>query len=283
LGNYRLLRLLGRGGFAEVYLGEHVYLKSLAALKVLYTHLNEEDAAQFMREAQLLVGLTHPSIVRVLDFAVQDGLPFLVMEYAPGGTLCQRYPAGTQVPLDTLVAYVQQVASALQYAHDQRLIHRDVKPENMLLTAREDVVLSDFGLAILMPSARSSGSTQAMEQAMAGTSAYLAPEQLQGHPRPASDQYALGVVVYEWLTGRRPFTGTPIEIALQHLSAPPPLTRSAARSPANPRRGGTADASEGARAAFRLRARFCRRLPTRHFSPSFRYGPWGPGAGATLL
>src|SRR5439155_13852896 len=106
LGNYRLLRLLGRGGFATVYLGEHIYLKSLAALKVLHTHLNEEDTAQFMREAQMLAGLTHPHIVRVLDFAVQDGTPFLVMEYAPGGTLRQRHPAGIQIPLDTIVAYV---------------------------------------------------------------------------------------------------------------------------------------------------------------------------------
>src|SRR5947209_7831661 len=166
LGNYHLLRLLGRGGFAEVYLGEHLYLKSQAALKVLHTHLNEEDTAQFMREAQLLAGLSHPHIVRVLDFAVQDGVPFLVMDYAPGGTLRQRHPAGTPLPLDSILAYVQQVASALQYAHDQRLIHRDVKPENMLLTAREDVVLSDFGLAMLTPYTRS-GSTHAMEPAVA--------------------------------------------------------------------------------------------------------------------
>jgi serine/threonine protein kinase len=185
LGNYRLLRLLGRGGFATVYLGEHLYLKSLAALKVLHTQLNEDDTIQFMREAQLLAGLSHPHIVRVLDFAVQDGIPFLVLDYAPGGTLRQRHPAGTQLPLNTIVAYVQQVASALQYAHDQRLIHRDIKPENMLLTAREDLVLSDFGLAMLAAYTRS-GSTHPMEPAVAGTTAYLAPEQMQGHPRAAN-------------------------------------------------------------------------------------------------
>ncbi|HET8853640.1 MAG TPA: serine/threonine-protein kinase, partial [Ktedonobacteraceae bacterium] len=224
LGNYRLLRLLGRGGFADVYLGEHAYLKKSAALKVLHLRLGEQEAEQFLREAQTLAGLDHPHIVRVLDFAVQDGMPFLVMDYATGGTLRTRHPAGTRVPLEWIIAYVSQVASALQYAHDQRLIHRDIKPENMLLGAREQVLLGDFGLAMLTPSSRS-GSTQAMDPAMAGTAPYLAPEQLQGQPRPASDQYALGVVVYEWLCGQRPFRGTPIEVAMQHISAPPPFLR----------------------------------------------------------
>src|SRR3989440_3065992 len=151
LGNYRLTRLLGQGGFAEVYLGEHVYLKSRAALKVLHTRLSEEDAAQFVREGQTLARLTHPHIVRVLDFAVQDGIPFLVMEYAPGGTLRTLHPKETRVPLESIVAYVTQVASALQYAHDQRLLHRDVKPENMLLGTHSQVLLSDFGLALRTP------------------------------------------------------------------------------------------------------------------------------------
>jgi serine/threonine protein kinase len=147
LGNYRLLRLLGRGGFAEVYLGEHLYLKSWAALKVLHTQLTDEDAQRFVQEAQTLARLSHPHIVRVLDFAVHEGLPFLVMEYAPGGTLRTRHPRQTRLPLDTIVVYVNQVAQALQFAHDHRLIHRDVKPENMLLGSRDDVLLSDFGHA----------------------------------------------------------------------------------------------------------------------------------------
>src|SRR6266436_3770162 len=221
LGNYRVLRLLGRGGFSEVYLGEHVYLKKHAALKILHLQLADEQATQFLREAQTLARLEHPHIVRVLDFAVQDGTPFLAMEYAAGSTLRKLHPAGTRVPLERILAYVNQVASALQYAHTQRLMHRDVKPENMLLDARGQVLLSDFGLAMLIPSSLSMG-TQPIDQSMAGTTPYLAPEQLQGQPRLASDQYALGVVVYEWLCGRRPFSGSLIEIAMQHLSTPPP-------------------------------------------------------------
>ena len=220
LGNYRLLRLLGRGGFADVYLGEHTYLKKPAALKILHLRLGEQETEQFLREAQTLAKLDHPHIVRVLDFAVQDGLPYLVMDYAIGGTLRTRHPAGTRLPLEQILTYVNQVTSALQYAHDQRLIHRDIKPENMLLDAHEQVLLADFGLAMLTP--ERSASTQAMDPAMAGTAPYLAPEQLQGQPRAASDQYALGIVVYEWLSGQRPFRGTPIEVAMQHVSAVPP-------------------------------------------------------------
>ena len=220
LGNYRLLRLLGRGGFADVYLGEHTYLYKPAALKVLRLRLGEQETEQFLREARILARLEHPHIVRVLDFAVQDGLPFLVMDYALGGTLRTRHPAGTRLPLERVLVYVNQVASALQYAHDQRLMHRDVKPENMLLDACDQILLADFGLALLTPT--HPASTQALDPALAGTAPYLAPEQVQGQPGPASDQYALGVVVYEWLCGQRPFRGTPIEVAMQHVSAPPP-------------------------------------------------------------
>src|SRR5579864_3466643 len=137
LGNYRLLRLLGQGGQASVYLGEHIYLKSQAAVKVRHAALSDEERTVFLQEAQMLVRMTHPHIVRVLDFALEDGMPFLVMEYAPHGTLRQRHPRGTRLPLDVIISYVNQVASALQYTHDQRLIHRDVKPENMLLNSHD--------------------------------------------------------------------------------------------------------------------------------------------------
>src|SRR5215471_12275416 len=144
LGNYRLLRLLGRGGFAEVYLAEHVYLKRRAALKVLHTSLEDEDVEQFLAEAQTLARLTHPHIVSVHEFGVEQGTPFLVMDYAPRGTLRQRHPPGSWLSLEVTVAYIKQVAAALQYAHNHQVIHRDVKPENMLLGAQQDVLLSDF-------------------------------------------------------------------------------------------------------------------------------------------
>ncbi|MGH2494669.1 MAG: protein kinase domain-containing protein [Ktedonobacteraceae bacterium] len=224
IGNYTLLRLLGRGGFADVYLGQHIHLKSHAAIKMMRAQLADQDREQFMREAQILASLSHPNIVRILDFAIQDNMPFLVMEYAPGGTLRALHPKSRPVPIETLLPYVTQVAAALQHAHDRRLVHRDVKPENMLLGSRSEVLLTDFGLALLAPHTLSAR-TEAMEQPLAGTSPYLAPEQLHGKPRPSSDQYALGVVVYEWLCGAPPFSGSPFEVAMQHLSLPPPPLR----------------------------------------------------------
>jgi predicted ATPase/DNA-binding CsgD family transcriptional regulator/tRNA A-37 threonylcarbamoyl transferase component Bud32 len=220
LGNYRIVGAIGQGGFAQVYLGEHIYLKSQAAVKVLHTLLTEEAYASFMKEAKTLVRLHHPHIVRLLDYAVEAGVPFLVMEYAPGGSMRRLYPAGTHVPLETIVPYVQQIASALDYAHSQHLIHGDIKPENILLGSENDLLLSDFGLAVL-DSQSHAYSTQLVAQQIAGTSLYLAPEQLQGRSQPASDLYSLASVVYEWLCGVPPFRGTAIEIAVKHLTMPP--------------------------------------------------------------
>jgi serine/threonine protein kinase len=199
LGNYRLTHLLGRGGFAEVYLGKHVRLKTRAAIKVLHAHLAEAEVVHFQQEAETIARLTHPHIVRVLDYDVAEGVPFLVMDYAPNGTLRQRFPKGSQQAPGALLPYVRQVAEALHYAHDQQLIHRDVKPENMLLGERNQVLLSDFGIALIVQSSRS----QPTEE-LAGTLAYMAPEQIRGHPRPESDQYSLAVVLYEWLSGEHP-------------------------------------------------------------------------------
>jgi len=219
LGNYRLTKLLDKGGFAEVYLGEQVYLNTQAAIKVLHARLASEASESFLAEARHLSHLVHPHIIRVLDFGVEDSTPFLVMDYAPHGNLRQRHPRGSPVPLTTIVPYVSQVAAALQHAHDQKLIHRDVKPENMLLGANLEVLLSDFGIALLT---HSSGSLHVPE--MVGTMAYMAPEQVRGTPTPASDQYALGIVVYEWLCGERPFAGSVAELFSQHLfGRPPPL------------------------------------------------------------
>jgi len=219
LGNYRLVRLLGQGGFAEVYLGEHLRLKTQAAFKVLHTSLEDDDVEGFLREAQTVAHLKHPHIVRVFDFDVENHTPFLVMDYLPNGNVRRSYPKGKVLPLTAIVSFVKQIASALQYAHDEKLIHRDVKPENMLLDRDGTLVLSDFGIALMAQSSRYQST-----QEVAGTAAYMAPEQFQGKPRRASDQYALGVVVYEWLTGDRPFHGSFTEIASQHLFvSPPPL------------------------------------------------------------
>ncbi len=229
LGHYRLLSLLGSGGFADVYLSEHVHLHTQAAVKILNTRLAEADIEAFRREAQMVAFLQHPSIVRVLDFGVEQTIPYLAMDYAPNGSLRDRYPKGTVVPIPEIAPILIQVASALQYAHDQRLIHRDIKPENMLLGRNSEVLLSDFGIALVTQSSHLQSA-----QDIAGTITYMAPEQIQAHPRPASDQYALGVVAYEWLCGQRPFQGSYTEIAIKHtLTPPPPLREQIPHLPTN--------------------------------------------------
>lgn len=220
LGNYSLTQRLGKGGFAEVYLGEHIHLKTQVAIKVLLTQLTQETVETFRHEAQMIARLRHPSIVQVHDFGIEDDTAYLVMDYAPHGTLRQHQPKGTVFPLATIASSVKQVAEGLQYAHDQRLIHRDVKPENMLVGSRQEILLSDFGIALMAQNSFSQHTQQ-----VAGTILYMAPEQIQGHALPASDQYALGIVVYEWLCGNRPFQGTFTEIALQHAMKPPPPLR----------------------------------------------------------
>src|SRR5438876_4937210 len=218
LDDHRRTRLLGAGGFGEVYLAEHLYRTTQVAIKIL-PPLAQDDLHNFLIEARTF-RLRHPNIVQILDFGVEGRTPFIVMEYAPNGTLRQRHPKGTRVPLPTIVSYVKQVASALQYAHDERLVHRDVKPENMLIGVQNQVLLSDFGIATI-----AHGTSSQRVEAMAGTIPYMAPEQIQGHPRPASDQYSLGVVVYDWLCGDRPFHGTLTEVAVQHATVPPPPSR----------------------------------------------------------
>jgi eukaryotic-like serine/threonine-protein kinase len=220
LGNYRLLKLLGQGGFADVYLGEHQYLNTKAAIKVLQARLTNEDSANFQNEARTIASLVHPNIVRVLEFGLQSTTPYLVMDYAPNGTLRQRLPKGVPLPPGHILPYVKQMASALMYAHERKLVHRDVKPENMLLGQNNEALLSDFGIATASQSSRHDGTGQ-----IVGTASYMAPEQIQGKPVTASDQYALAVVVYEWLSGDRPFLGTFTEVASQHMFAPPPPLR----------------------------------------------------------
>jgi WD40 repeat protein/tRNA A-37 threonylcarbamoyl transferase component Bud32 len=220
-GEYRLLRILGQSAFSgsSVYLGEHIYLKTRIAIKILQAPLSETDRDSFRKEARLLTKLRHPHIVAAHTYDVEDIMPFIVMNYAPNGTLRHRYPVGTRLFTEDIARYVEQVADALQYLHDrEKLIHCDVKPENMLLGPDDEVWLSDFGTAIevsSLPLTLNQGEISATVQ-------YLAPEQAQGEPCIATDQYALGVVVYEWLSGTFPFDGPATEVPLQHIYDPPP-------------------------------------------------------------
>lgn len=222
-GNYRLIHLLGKGGFAEVYQGEHIFLKTSAAIKVLLQeHTRPEEHEAFLQEARTIAKLTHPHIVRLLDFGLQQTMPFLVMDYAPGGTLRGKHARGTRLSLDTVCEYARQVAEALQFAHGQHIIHRDIKPENMLIGMRDEILVGDFGIALAVQSSRAVST-----QEVIGTTQYMAPEQILGKPHLASDQYALAIVVYEWLNGVAPFRGSFTEVCAQHIHAPlPPLQRS---------------------------------------------------------
>lgn len=227
LGNYRLMRLLGKGAFADVYLGEHLYLHTSVAIKILRTRVDESTLSNFITEARLASHLVHPHIIRVLDFGLQADIPFLVMDYAPLGNLRQLHPRGAVVPLPTVVSYVNALASGLQYAHEQHLIHRDLKPENVLLGANHEILLSDFGLALLTSEA---DFTRINERF--GTLAFMAPEVILGQPCPSSDQYALAVMVYEWLGGQPPFAVSADKLTDAHLYDVPPSL--CARNPALP-------------------------------------------------
>src|SRR6266581_1086419 len=217
VGNYRLKQVLGKGAFADVYLGEHLYLNTPAAVKVLHSGLDSPTLADFLTEARHISHLVHPHIIRMFDFGLESDVPFLVMDYAPHGNLRQKHPPGVTVPLPLVVTYTVALASALQHAHDQHLVHRDIKPENVLLGQKHEILLCDFGLALL-----TSHREPPQVRERFGPLAYMAPELIRGQPVLASDQYALAVMVYEWLCGHLPFEGLATHIANQHLYAVPP-------------------------------------------------------------
>jgi serine/threonine protein kinase/outer membrane protein assembly factor BamB len=230
-GSYRLVRCLGVGGFASVYLGQHVRLSSKqAAIKIL--NLRNVDVEQFRQEAETTERLVHPNIVRLLDFDIQGETPFLVLDYAPGGSLRVRHPKGRQVPIPTVTRYLKEIVPALQHAHDQRILHRDIKPDNILIGRQGELLLSDFGIALLSRTGTTSEQDSTSTN-IGGTPTYMAPEQFLGKPEPASDQYALATVVYEWLSGSAPFQGNFIQLGYQHThELVPPLRKSAPLLPA---------------------------------------------------
>ena len=225
-GQYRLENILGGGGFATVYLAKSVQLSQMVvAVKVLNREMITEKAQQFKKEAATILTLNHPHIIRFYQYDVYENAtytmtlyPYIVMEHAPNGSLYDRHKPGTRLDLNTIKTYIHQIGDALQYAHGNQVMHLDVKPANILINRKGDLFLSDFGLATLV-SEREKG-------AIEGTLSYMAPEQLRGRPDKASDQYALGIMIYQWLCGRPPFTGTIEVVMRQQLNDPPPPLRS---------------------------------------------------------
>jgi serine/threonine protein kinase len=217
-GNYWIVKLLGRGGFGTVYLGMHQHLDTPAAIKFLHTHRVGSEREQFLIEARLAARLVHPHINRVLDYDISaDGVPYLVMDYAGHGSLRTLYPKGRTLPLSAIIYYAEQTAEGLHYMHQRGLIHQDIKPENLLVGRNHQVQISDFGVAILARDVGDSASS-----IIAGTPAYMAPEQMRGEPCCASDQYALAIVIYEWLCGTTPFGDSWHANAWHHLQGTPP-------------------------------------------------------------
>jgi serine/threonine-protein kinase len=223
VGNYLLLHELGRGGYAHIYLAEHLYLKRAVALKFLDPSLaSHENVVRFQFEARLLAQLNHRHIVRALDFGWERYTPFLVMDYASGGPISRAFPRGVALSVASILPAVMQIADALQYIHGRNVVHCDIKPENVLLGPHKGVWLADFGIANAIPS---SYGHPYLRQVVRGTPQYAAPEQFRGNPLQSSDQYSLAIMVYEWLCGRLPFHGSSLQLCSQHLSTPPPLLR----------------------------------------------------------
>ncbi|MEO7911761.1 MAG: protein kinase [Roseiflexaceae bacterium] len=221
LGKYTLGALLGQGGMGAVYRSHHPLLNRPVAIKIMLASVAADPQAhqRFMREAQVVAVLSHPHIVNIFDVDVQDGQPYIVMDFAPGGSLAARLQAG-QIALDETLRLAIPLADALAYAHSQGLIHRDLKPANVLLRLDGSPVLADFGLA--RPIIADSAAQITATGAVLGTLAYMAPEQFSGRPADArSDIYAFGVMLYEMLTGRVPFEGDSAQIMYGHLQQPP--------------------------------------------------------------
>ncbi len=228
-GKYQVVRLLGRGGMASVYEAVDPLLDRHVAIKVIHPHLAEEKnfGIRFSQEARLVASLRHPHIIRLHDFDILNGQPFMVMEFLDGGSLKDRLDSlrqkGLAYQLGAANQILQALASALHYAHEQGAVHRDIKPANVLFTRQNEPVVTDFGIAkILHESVQIS-----LTGGVIGTPVYMSPEQAAGLPVDGqSDQYSLAVMMYEMMVGRAPFLGdSATAILMSHINETPPPPR----------------------------------------------------------
>jgi hypothetical protein len=225
LGKYQLGEMLGHGGMGAVYKSFHPLLNRPVAVKLMLASVAADPQAhqRFLREAQIVAALSHPHIVNIFDVDIQNGQPYLVMDFVEGGSLAGRLRAGP-LALAEALRLAFPLAEALAYAHLQGVLHRDLKPANVLLRGDGSPVLADFGLA--RPSQVDSAAKLTATGAVMGTLAYMAPEQFGGGPADArADIYSFGVMLYEMLTGRVPFEGDSAQIMYGHLQQPPPAPR----------------------------------------------------------
>lgn len=225
LGNrYQILEQLGGGGMAIIYKGRDTFLNRFVTIKVLRPEFtsDEEFVKRFSREAQAIARLSHPNIVSIFDVGREGEVPYLVMEYVEGDNLKNKIRTnGAISPPERAVEIARQVLSALQHAHDNNIVHRDIKPHNILITTGGAAKLTDFGIA-----REATTATLTQSDTIVGSVHYLSPEQARGETAgPGSDIYSLGIVMYEMLTGELPFNGdTPISVAIKHIQdvpAPP--------------------------------------------------------------
>ena len=222
---YELDHLIARGGMAEVYRARDRLLDRPVALKILFPELSIDRTfvERFKREAQAAANLSHPNIVPVFDWGEDSGTYFIVMEYVDGRALSAILKAAGTLPPERAAEIGAAVAAALGYAHKNRVIHRDVKPGNVLITDESQVKVTDFGIARALNTEESLTQTGAVM----GTATYFSPEQAEGIGVDArSDIYSLGVVLFEMVTGRPPFMGdTPVAVASKHVRDRPPAPR----------------------------------------------------------
>ncbi len=216
---YVIKRKLGSGGMADVYLAEDQELGRNVALKLLNERhaADEQFVERFRREAQSAAGLNHPNIVSIFDRGYAEGTYYIAMEYLEGRTLKELLVRNGPTPIPVSIEYARQILGALAFAHRNGIVHRDIKPHNIVVGSDGRLKVTDFGIA------RSGASQMTEAGSIVGTAQYLSPEQARGAAvDPRSDLYSLGIVLYEMLTGHVPFTGdTPVEIAMKHLSLAP--------------------------------------------------------------